>query len=116
MTGFQYRVLFADDDPVIRRLSVAVLESQHYQVHAVEDGLAALNSLDSALPDIIVSDLQMPRMSGFEFLQIVRTRFPHLPVIAVRGAYLTSANIPNGVLADAFLQKGTTRRMSCWQP
>ena len=44
-------------------------------------------------------------MSGFEFLAIVRERFPHIATIAVSGEYITSED-PSGILADAFLQKG----------
>jgi hypothetical protein len=47
----------------------------------------------------------MPEMSGFEFLSVVRRRFPHISVIASSGAY-TSHVVPSGVLADAFYAKG----------
>ena len=41
--------------------------------------------LRQSLPDMIISDLSMPNMSGFEFLSVVRRRFPHIPVIAISG-------------------------------
>ena len=50
-------------------------------------------------------DKAVPRMSGFEFLAIVRERFPHIATIAMSGEYITSGN-PSGVVADAFFQKG----------
>ncbi len=56
-----------------------------------------------ALPDLIISDLSMPNMSGFEFLSVVRKRFPQLPVIAISGAYQGGLG---GVIADAFFFKG----------
>jgi CheY-like chemotaxis protein len=58
-----------------------------------------------SLPDVIISDLNMPRMPGFEFLAVVRQRFPHIATIAMSGGYSTG-EIPLGILADAFLQKG----------
>ena len=54
---------------------------------------------------MIISDLNMPKMSGFEFLSVVRRRFPKISVIASSGAY-GSKVVPTGVLADAFYAKG----------
>jgi CheY-like chemotaxis protein len=53
-----------------------------YEVRTSEDGFSALVQLRAALPDLIVSDLRMPNMSGFELLSIIRRRFPQIPVIA----------------------------------
>jgi CheY-like chemotaxis protein len=57
-------------------------------------------------PDVIISDLNMPQMSGFEFLSVVRRRFPGIPVVAVSGAYEFGDHVPGGVIADAFYAKG----------
>jgi CheY-like chemotaxis protein len=67
--------------------------------------LDALEKLAVSLPDLIISDLRMPRMSGFELLEIVRNKFPSIPVIAISGQYV-SDGIPDGLCADVFLQKG----------
>lgn len=48
----------------------------------------------------------MPRMSGIEFLSVVRRRFPAIPAIAVSGAYDLSQSFAAGVMADAFYPKG----------
>ncbi len=104
MAGFAYRVLIVDDEPTIRQTGAAVLGSQGYEVLTAENGLAALQCLDQSLPDVIISDLRMPKMSGFEFLGIVRSRFPQLPVIAISGEYLVSDT--QAVLADAVFPKG----------
>ena len=53
---------------------------------------------------MIVSDLKMPNISGFEFLSIVRRRFPQMPTIAVSGEFHPPVE-PVGVSADAFLAK-----------
>jgi CheY-like chemotaxis protein len=102
---FRYRILVADDEPSIRATARVILESQGYEVLTVADGLDGLRALSKSLPDVIISDLDMPRMSGFEFLAIVRKRFPHIATMAISGDYITCEN-PTGILADAFLQKG----------
>ena len=102
---FRLRILVVDDEPSIRETARQILESGGYEVLTAADGLEGLHALSKSLPDLIISDLNMPRMSGFEFLAIVRERFPHIATIAVSGEYIASGN-PSGILADAFLQKG----------
>ena len=105
---FRYRVLVVDDEPSVRKTAGVILESEGYEVLTVADGLDGLHALSKSLPDLIISDLNMPRMSGFEFLAIVRKRFPHIATIAMSGEYIPGDN-PSGILADAFLQKGRFR-------
>lgn len=105
MGSFRFRILFVDDEASVRQTGAAVLESAGYEVLTAEDGLDGLNCLDQALPDLIISDLRMPKMSGFEFLAVVRNRFPQIPSVALSGEYVTD-NVPDGLLADTFFQKG----------
>jgi CheY-like chemotaxis protein len=102
MAGFNYRILAVDDDPSVLQTAVLILENKGYEVRAAQDGFAALTELRRSVPDVIISDLGMPNMSGFELLSVVRRRFPHVPVIAISGKYEGS---PNGVIADAFFSK-----------
>lgn len=46
------------------------------------DGVSALLEMETGLPDLLVSNLQMPRMSGFELLSTIRLQFPAIPLIA----------------------------------
>jgi len=102
---FRYRILVVDDEPSVREMIREVLESEGYEALTANDVVDGLNVLGKSLPDLIISDLNMPWMSGFEFLAIVRKRFPRIATIATSGDYITGEN-PSGVLADAFLQKG----------
>lgn len=85
--------------------TAAIVRSFGYSVRTADGGFGALHILREVLPDIIISDLRMPQMSGFEFLSIVRRRFPHIPTIAISGEYIL-ANMPVGLLVDHFFQKG----------
>ena len=102
---FKYRVLIVDDEPTVLETTAAILRSFGFSVRTAEDGFVALQILREVLPDIIIADLRMPNMSGFELLSIVRRRFPHIPTIAISGEFIL-ANMPLGLLVDHFFQKG----------
>src|ERR1039458_2031523 len=97
------RVLLVDDEPLIRKLISGNLVAAGYVVQTAADGLDALGKLRAGLPDLIISDLNMPRMSGLEFLAVVRTRFPQIPVIVISSE--TADAIPAGLAADAYYHK-----------
>lgn len=102
---FRYRILIVDDEPSLRQLGKMLLEAQGYEVQCAEDGFEGLAALKQSLPDIIISDLRMPNMNGFEFLSVVRRRFPSIPVVVISGEF-SGLSVPESVLADAFFPKG----------
>jgi CheY-like chemotaxis protein len=104
MGNFHYRLLVIDDDPLTRQVFQTSLSGEGYEVCVAKDGFAALAQMRGALPDLIVTDLKMPNMSGFEFLSIARRRFPQIPAIAISGEFQPPVE-PLGVLADAFFPK-----------
>lgn len=103
--GFKYRILVADDDEEALRRTVALLAGEGYVVLTARDGFEALAELRGGTPEIIIAELKMPNMSGFELLGIVRKRFPGVGVIARSGEF-TPAGLPVGLLADRFVDKG----------
>jgi CheY-like chemotaxis protein len=105
--AFKYRILVVDDEPSIRQTSAMVLAGNGYEVRTAGDGFEALVELRQELPDLIISDLSMPNMSGFELLSVVRRRFPHIPVIAITGQF--NGARPDGLIADAYFSKGHYR-------
>ena len=75
------RVLVVDDSPVVRELVTEILSAAGLQVEQAEDGAAALESILQSEPDLLVSDVEMPRMNGFDLLAEVRRRSQRLPVV-----------------------------------
>jgi CheY-like chemotaxis protein len=102
----KHTILVVDDEQSIRNSLAMILRAAGYEVSTAVDGFDALLQLRRGTPDVIISDLNMPQMSGFEFLSVVRRRFPEIAVIAVSGAYQYGESIPGGVIADAFYSKG----------
>jgi CheY-like chemotaxis protein len=103
----RYQILLVDDDEGVRNTLAMLLTSAGYDVATANDGFEALLHLKRTLPGMIISDLNMPRMSGFEFLSVARRRFPEILVIAMSGAYQESSTVPGGVIADGFYPKGS---------
>ncbi|HEX7959062.1 MAG TPA: response regulator [Terriglobales bacterium] len=102
---FSYRILVVDDEEAVLLTTAAILKDAGYVVNTARDGFEALASLRGSVPEILITDLQMPGMSGFELLGVIRKRFPSIAVIASSGQY-TPVSLPEGVLADRFLAKG----------
>jgi CheY-like chemotaxis protein len=102
-------LLLVDDDVALRQTLVASFGAMGYRVRSAADGFGALDVIREEMPDIILSDLQMPGMSGFELLYVVQRRFPAIRVVAMSGAY-SGEEVPEGVAAHAFHAKGTSPR------
>lgn len=104
--GFPHRVLVVDDDELVLDVYSDLLRRAGYEVRTALNGFEALAVIrEGGLPDLLVTDLNMPGMSGFELLGVVRKRFPGVAVIAISRAY-TPLNRPE-ILADTFLDKST---------
>ena len=81
------RVLLAEDNPINQRLTLRLLEKRGHSVVAAGDGVEALEALDREAFDLVLMDVQMPRMDGFQVTSIVRAREKvtggHLPIFAM---------------------------------
>ena len=102
-------LLIVDDDSLIRNSLSGILTGIGYRVRSAEDGFSALVEIRNENPQILLSDLNMPGMSGFELLSVVRSRFPAIRVIAMSGTFFGS-DVPPGIIADAFYEKGSSPR------
>ena len=80
-------ILVVDDAVTTRELEIQILESEGYEAFGAEDGLDALDKLRNRDCDLIVSDIQMPRMNGFDFVKKLRQQeeYRDIPVVFVTG-------------------------------
>jgi CheY-like chemotaxis protein/anti-sigma regulatory factor (Ser/Thr protein kinase) len=85
------RALLVDDDDLVRRVVCQVLQPLGWQVSEAENGQFAVQSLGAARPDVIILDLMMPKMDGFELLDELRSRqdWQDIPVVIITGKDLT---------------------------
>ncbi len=99
------QILVVDDDPCIRESLGMLLMSVGYEVGMAKNGASAVSYLKGSVPDLIVSDLNMPEMSGMELISRVRIQYPSISIVAMSGDYGGEA-VPAGIIADRFYPKG----------
>ncbi|MCU1345729.1 MAG: putative two-component response regulator [Acidimicrobiia bacterium] len=95
-------ILVADDDPDISSLVAAKLRHAGYDVHVRSDGESALAAVDEVRPDLVVLDWMMPRLTGLEVCQQLRSR-PNLNQLAILllTAKAHEADLQQGLAAGA---------------
>ena len=99
------RVLVVDDDGGIREFVRTVLLEEGYDVAEATDGRDALERAKTMRPDVILLDMRMPVMNGWEFARMYRERpGPHAPIVIVTAA-LDVAKDARDIGADGFLAK-----------
>lgn len=99
------QILVVDDDARIRESLGMLLMSVGYDVGMANNRVTAVSYLKESPRDLIVSDLDMPEMSGMEFISHVRTQYPSISIIAMSGDYQGEA-APASIIADRFYPKG----------
>ncbi|WP_296875131.1 response regulator transcription factor, partial [Thomasclavelia sp.] len=85
-----FHILVVDDDINTRRLIKAVLEVENYQVSTAKDGQMALDIMEREYIDLVVLDIMMPGMDGYEFTKLLRESKNDLPILMVSAKQLTS--------------------------
>ena len=98
-------LLIAEDDPAVLTALEGFFLDSGYEVRTATDGFEALAKINDSVPDILLSDLNMPRMSGFDLLALVSRQFPNVRLIAMSGA--TGPGMTYGVAAHSVYQKGS---------
>ncbi len=85
-----FQIMVVDDDKNTRMLLKAVLENEHYTVYTAENGEDALTVMDQHHIDLVVLDIMMPKMDGYEFTKALRDCNNNLPILMVSAKQLPS--------------------------
>ena len=81
MTKERISILVVDDEPAAAQLMKLALSNESRVVRTAADGVEALLAIEEEVPDLVISDLHMPRMDGLELLTLIKQRWPALPFI-----------------------------------
>jgi CheY-like chemotaxis protein len=106
MVSSRPELIIVDDESSIRTTLSLVFTELGYSVRSASDGFSALALIHECEPNILLSDLNMPGMSGFELLSVVRRIHPTIHVVATSGAF-SGKSVPHGIAADAFYEKAS---------
>lgn len=81
------RVLVVDDSPTVRKLVAMTLEKQGYEVSSAEDGIDALKQIAEVRPQLILMDINMPKLGGYQLCKLVKKheQTRHIPVVMLSG-------------------------------
>ena len=85
MGATKFDILVVDDEEMMRELLVDVLAMEGYTVETAENGQVAMERLKASPPLLVISDIKMPRMNGFELLKAVKESFPSMRIIMMTG-------------------------------
>lgn len=83
-----FHILVVDDDRHTRMLLEAILKSENYTVSCAENGLEALDIIDRTHIDLVVLDIMMPKMDGYEFTKTLREADNNLPILMISAKQL----------------------------
>jgi chemosensory pili system protein ChpA (sensor histidine kinase/response regulator) len=81
----QSRILVVDDSVTVRKVTTRLLERNGFEVFTAKDGVDAIATLQDHIPDLMLLDIEMPRMDGFEVASVIRhdSRLKHIPIIMI---------------------------------
>ena len=83
-----FHILVVDDDRHTRMLMQAILEAENYTVYTADNGVSALEVMDKNHIDLVVLDIMLPQMDGYEFTRLLRETDNNLPILMVSAKQL----------------------------
>jgi CheY-like chemotaxis protein len=103
------RILVVDDDPLVGSAVQTWLENKNYEVVLADGGVTGLDALSSHQFDLMIVDIFMPGMNGFESVRVFHKRAPTIPLIAISGYVFREQHSP----APDFLRMALDLGASC---
>lgn len=109
------KILVVDDEPDILRVVVKIMESRGHTVFTAMDGPTAIETAEKQIPDVVILDVNLPRMDGFEVCRTLKTgdATKHIPIVMMTAAYITVEDADKGsdVGADEYVIKPFLREV-----
>jgi len=103
------RILVVDDDPMVGATIEVLLQRQGFDVTLTDGGETGLAALEAQTFDVMLVDIFMPHMRGFESIRIFHERAPAIPLIAMSGYAFASSASPSPDFLRMALELGATR-------
>jgi CheY-like chemotaxis protein len=107
--AFMPRILVVDDDPMVCTALEVCLVRYNFHVTVADGGESGLRSLENASFDLMIVDIFMPHMRGFESIRVFHERAPSVPLIAMSGYAFANADAPTPDFLRMTLDLGATR-------
>jgi len=104
------RILIIEDNPAFLKIMKMRLQAAGYEVLVAEDGLSGLNMAREEMPDLIISDLMLPNLSGHQVSRMLKfdEKYKHIPIVMLTSRDLEeAADRASECRADAFIIKTT---------
>ncbi|MCP1747445.1 DNA-binding response OmpR family regulator [Bradyrhizobium japonicum] len=108
-TAGLHHVLIVDDDPMVCMAIEIYLQRNHFRVTIADGGEAGLRALENEQVDLMMIDIFMPRMRGFESIRIFHEHAPAIPLIAMSGYAFANLNAPAPDFLRMALELGAAR-------
>src|SRR4030081_3913457 len=102
-------ILVVDDDPMVRMAIEINLTRHNFQMTIADGGESGLRALDTSAFDLMIVDIFMPHMRGFESIRIFHERAPSVPLIAMSGYAFANLNSPAPDFLRMALELGASR-------
>ena len=102
-------ILVVDDDPMVCMAIEVYLERHNFKVTVADSGEMGLRALESTAFDLMIVDIFMPHMRGFESIRIFHERAPQIPLIAMSGYAFANLNTPAPDFLRMTLELGASR-------